>query len=326
VAIQSRDALPLAAEPFAAAVDLVFSAVATGFSAGPLGALLRSPHFVFVDETGAEPSRADLAALDIGLAAFDAAGDPDRLEALAEGWASGALQPPRDPRWRREGAASAARTAARAVRDLDALAATQPASRALEALLAFLGRATRPLSIDDPLRERHLRARRAVVAILDGLKDAHARHHDLLWTVDDLAATTRRWIESETFTPARGTAGVLLGDRAAAAFGDFTDLHLVGLVDGEWPERARRNIFYSQRLLVRLDWPEDPDRTAESRGAFIDLLQSPSAHVSLSSFSLEDDALVERSPLIADAPRAGLSMVTVEPSRWPRYTILIGTP
>ena len=312
VAIQSRDALPLAAEPFAAALDLVFSAIATGFSAGPLSALLRSPHFVFADAAGDELSGADLAALDLGLAAFDSAGDPDRLESLAEEWASGALRPPRDPRWHKEGAARAARTAASAVRALQPLAARQPASHALQALLAFLGGATRPLSIHDPLRERHLRARRAVLAILDGLKEAHARHHDLLWTIDELAATTRRWIESETFTPARGRTGVILVDRAAAAFGDFADLHLVGLVDGEWPERARRNIFYSQRLLARLDWPEDPDRTAESRGAFIDLLQSPSAHVSLSSFSLEDDALVERSPLIADAPRAGLSPVTLE--------------
>src|SRR4029079_4207076 len=44
---QASDALPLAAEPFAAALDLVFEYVESGFTRGSLFALLRSPHFVF---------------------------------------------------------------------------------------------------------------------------------------------------------------------------------------------------------------------------------------------------------------------------------------
>lgn len=314
VPMQSRDALPLAAEPVAAALDLVFSAVATSFSAGPLVALLRSPHFSFASEDQ-PPTFADLAALEIGLAAFDHAGSPDRLDELAEAWESRALEPPRGPRWQREGAARAARTAAALIRALQDLATPQPASRALGALVAFLDRMFAPVAVDDPLSERHFRARRAVLSILDGLKQAHQRHHDLLWTIDELSATVRRWIESETFTPARGRSGVLLVDLAAAPYGDFTDLHLVGLVDGEWPVKARRNVFYSQALLAQFGGPRDPDRSAANRAAFIDLLQSASVYVSLSSFALEDDALVERSPLVDMADRAGLTSVALDPPR-----------
>ena len=44
---QAFDALPLAAEPFAAALDLVFEFVESGFTRRSMVALLRSPHFVF---------------------------------------------------------------------------------------------------------------------------------------------------------------------------------------------------------------------------------------------------------------------------------------
>ena len=44
---QMFDALPLAAEPYAAALDLVFSFVSANFARVPAIALLRSPHFRF---------------------------------------------------------------------------------------------------------------------------------------------------------------------------------------------------------------------------------------------------------------------------------------
>jgi len=311
VPLQSRDALPLAAEPFAAALDLVFSAVSTLFSASPLTALLRSPHLALCGELPAL-SPDDLAALDVGLAAFDHGGTASRLDELAEGWASGALQPPRSPRWRSEGAARAARVAAATVRALEPLAARQRASTALDTLLAFLHGASAAIAVDDPLRERHLRARRAVLSILDGLREAHARHHDLLWTIDELAATARRWIESETFTPSRGRSGVVLTDASSARYGEFSDIHLVGLVDGEWPIRPRRNVFYSQPLLAQLGGPPDLDRTPGDRAAFVDVLQSASTRVSLAAFALEDDALVDRSPLLDAVPRAGLTSIPLE--------------
>ena len=45
IACQTFDALPLAAEPYAAAFDLVLSCVSANFARGPAIALLRSPHF-----------------------------------------------------------------------------------------------------------------------------------------------------------------------------------------------------------------------------------------------------------------------------------------
>ena len=44
VPCQMFDALPLAAEPFAAALDVVLTAVGSNFARGPAVALLRSPH------------------------------------------------------------------------------------------------------------------------------------------------------------------------------------------------------------------------------------------------------------------------------------------
>jgi RecB family exonuclease len=310
VPLQSRDALPLAAEPFAAALDLIFSAVSTGFAAGPVLALLRSPHFLF-RAADLELSADAVAALGIGLAAFDHGGDAARLESLATGWESGALEPPREPRWNPAKAAQAARTAAAVVRALSPLAIEQPASALLTTLSEFLGAFGRPIALDDPLRERHLRARRAVLAILDGLSTSHRDHHDLRWKIDELAGTVRRWIESETFTPQGGEAGVLLVDRAAAPFGDFDDLHLVGLVEGEWPARLRRNVFFGQGILKAFGWPDDTARAAAERASFVDLMRSPRAHVSLSGFSLEEDSLVDPSSLLDEAPRAGLSALTL---------------
>ena len=108
-----------------------------------------------------------------------------------------------------------------------------------------------------PERERLLRTRTALLTLLEGLARAHRAHGDLAWSADDLAATVRRWIEAQTFAPRTGAAGVHMVDATAARFGVYDDVHLVGLVDGEWPRRARRNLFYSPVLLQPLGWPSE---------------------------------------------------------------------
>jgi hypothetical protein len=60
---RASDALPLAAEPTAAAIDLVLDAVASNFTRGTLVALLRSPHFAFLHDE-AEITRESVSALD----------------------------------------------------------------------------------------------------------------------------------------------------------------------------------------------------------------------------------------------------------------------
>ncbi len=57
VPFDARDALPLGAEPFAAAVDLVLSCAAAAFSRPALIALLASPHFRFAPHDGERADR-----------------------------------------------------------------------------------------------------------------------------------------------------------------------------------------------------------------------------------------------------------------------------
>jgi len=312
VPFDARDALPLGAEPFAAAVDLVLSCAAAQFSRPALAALLASPHLRFTAGEGHEIDRLDVAALDAALEESDHRGDADRLEALANGWADGALRSPY-ARWDVSAAARAAKAGAAVIRDLTPLGTADAASVQLERLGRFLESHLRIVVHDDPLGPRLLRAQQAVLAIIAGLAQAHRAHHDLLWTLADLAADLRHRIEGETFTPDTGQAGVQLVDASAAPFGRFDALHLVGLVDGEWPRRHRRNIFYSPGLLTALGWPaEQADQLAPARAMFVDLLQSPARHVSVSTFSLEDDALVEPSSLLDDIGRAGLTAIPLD--------------
>ena len=310
---EARDALPLAAEPVAAAVDLVLSAAAAVFSRPALIALLASPHFRFVTHDDEPPiDRLDVGALDAALDESDHRGDADRLEGLADGWIDGTLRS-RFARWNAAAAARAARAGAAVIRELTPLGTPEAASVQLERLGQFLDRHLRVVAHDDALRPRLLRAQEAVRSVISELAEAHRTHHDLLWTLGDLAADLRHRIEGQTFTPETGEAGVQLVDAAAAPFGSFDAIHLVGLVDGEWPRRQRRNIFYSAGLLTALGWPaEQADALAPARATFVDLLQSPTAHASVSTFSLEDDALVEPSSLLGDITRAGLTAIALD--------------
>src|SRR5258706_228045 len=64
---QMFDALPLAAEPYAAAVDLLFSFVSANFARVPAVALLRSPHLRFPGADGEAVRAREIAALDRAL-------------------------------------------------------------------------------------------------------------------------------------------------------------------------------------------------------------------------------------------------------------------
>ena len=124
----------------------------------------------------------------------------------------------------------------------------------------------------------------------------------------------RRWIGEETFVPeADAAAGLQLVDAQAARYGDFDEAVIVGVIEGEWPERPRRNIFYPPGLLADLGWPSEKDRRGAATAAFVDLVRSPSERVAISTFTLDDEALVEPSSLIDDLGRARLAVVEIEP-------------
>jgi hypothetical protein len=130
----------------------------------------------------------------------------------------------------------------------------------------------------------------------------------------------RRWIEAQTFSPRLGTSGVLLLDARAAMYADVDEIRIVGLTEADWPERTPRSIFYPQSLLGQLGWPGEQDRFAAARAQFHDLLRLPRRRVSLSSFTLEDDAIVSPSPLLEEVDGAALPIerLVVPPGPPPR--------
>src|SRR5262249_17463135 len=56
-------------------------------------------------------------------------------------------------------------------------------------------------------------------------------------------------------------------------------------------------------------WPSEHDRRSAATASFLDLVQSPSTTVTLSTFTLDDEALVEPSTLIDEVSALGLSKV-----------------
>lgn len=303
VPCQFFDALPLAAEPFAAAVDLLFSAVSGGFARLPAIALMRSPHMAFADDAGNPLSARDVSALDRALAESGYLGEPSALERLIDGWR--AQEPARGQMARATRAGTVLLQIARELAPLRTRAST---AQHLAVLIAFLRTHERLPGPDDPLRARQLRARTAIVTMLASLHEAHARFDATDVEFDDVAALVRRWIEAQTFSPRTGDSGVHVVDADSAPFGDFDVVQLAGLVDGEWPERPRRNIFYSQAILRELGWPAESDRLDGARTAFADLLRLPASRLIVSTFSLEADAIVGPSALVDELPAAGLAV------------------
>jgi RecB family exonuclease len=292
---QLFDALPLAAEPYAAAVDLVLSFVCSGFARAPGIQLLGSPHFTFADSEGNRASGADVAALDRALAESGFTGEADALDRLLDAWMTASTG--------RSRAIRAGRVLQRIARELLPLRSPAAVSEHLTVLHMFLSCYDGSVSAPEALRARHLRARGAVMATIAALRDAHRRFDDAASDFDELAALLRRWIEGQTFAPRTGESGVHVIDSASAAFGDFEFLHCAGLVDGEWPAAPRRNIFYSTSILRELGWPPERGRLDGARAAFADLLSSPTRDVSASGFLLEHDAVVSLSPFVDEIER-----------------------
>ncbi len=294
VPYQALDALPLAAEPFAAAVDLVFSAIAADFTRGALVELLRCPHLAFAAGDHALTLE-EVHALDRYLVEKKYLGDAERLSGLAA--AAGA-----EPRAGRRALVAAA-TAARELRAAVS-AATAPGQ--IDGILAFIASRERQPAVSDAWFARHVRARAAVLAALQLLRDAHAAHDPAPLSIAELSGGVRRWIEGQTFSPRLGASGLMLLDASAAPYADVDEIRIVGLSEADWPERSGRSIFYPQSLLAQLGWPGEQERFKSARARFHDLLRLPCRRVSLSSFTLEDDSIVSPSPLLEEIDAAGL--------------------
>ena len=299
--VRAGDALPLAVEPYAAAVDLVVAFVASGFQQGPAMELLRSPHFRF-DVDGSPPSAAAVRALDRLLSEMRFTGESETLPGCAEAWRA---------------ATGARRTALPALRCMLALAGElrplrepRPLAAQLATIRSFLERHAPAVEADGPAAPA-VRARTLVWQGLQALETANRALDDAGDEVgiDGLAPVVRRWIESQTFPIQAPAEGVQLIDVHAAAYGRFDDVFVAGLVESEWPGRTTRNIFYPGGLLAGLGWPRERDRLRASRAAFRDLLGLAVERVWLSTFSLEDDAAVTVSPLLEEVDGAGIEQI-----------------
>ncbi len=304
VPCQLFDALPLAGESYSAALDLVFSFVSSAFARVPSIALLRSPHFRFEISRDSPASARDVTALDRVLSESGYLGEAETLSRLVESWRSAAPDSGKTAQ-----ALRAATILEDVVRQLSPLRNFASVADHLTVLLQFLAACERLPDSDDPLRSRHLRARGAILGTLNMLRDAYSRFDPNPVEFDAVAALVRRWIEGQTFAPRSGDTGVHIVDAASAPFGSFDDVQLAGLVDGEWPDRPRRNIFYSTSLLRELGWPAEAERVAGARAAFTDLLRLPSTHLTASTFLLEADSLVTPSPFVDEIEHSGLECV-----------------
>ena len=304
---QMFDALPLAAEPYAAALDLVFAAVASSFARGPAVALMRSPHFRWA-AGGDEVVPADVTALDRALSEAGYLGQIETLDALLAAWQQ---QPAR--RGQTQAASKAGAMLAAVARELVALRSPAPTDRHLSVLIEFLVRHERIPEPDDPFAPRLRRARGAILSTLAALREAFARFDPEPVAFDEVAALVRRRIGGHTFAPRTGKTGIHLIDADSARFGDFDVVQLAGLVDGEWPERPRRNIFYSTEILRELGWPSAAEQRQAARSRFVDLLRLPSSRLIVSTFSLEGDAIVSPSALLDEIEAAGVETIEEAP-------------
>ncbi len=291
---QAHDTLPLAAEPYAAAVDIVLECAAANFTRRAMMALLRSPHFRFV-AGGVDIDRAAVAALDAAMAEQRYLGGLDRLRALGETWTG-----PERP---------AAHAVLHAATALAPLIESRPMVDQAEVLRSFLD------AHDREHDDRRRRARSAVILALDGLMAAYRRHDPAAaGTVTELSAAIRRWLGTQTFELATTPGGIRILDVQSARFAELDDVQMLGLVEGEWPERQRRNVFYPRGLIAQLE-PARPERIAlneerdhvrAARAVFRDLLGLARTRTRLSTFALESESVVEPSSFIDDVPSFGV--------------------
>jgi RecB family exonuclease len=315
VSWQAVDALPLAAEPWAAAVDVVLTFAASDASRAAGIALLSTP-LLSVAAGAAPVSPEAVAAADRELAEALFVGGRDRLADLAARWRDTAA------RGRQRQALAAIDAILHAGEALAPLAGPRPASQQLDTLGGVLGDLER-VPDGAAARERHLRARGAVRGLLQRARDACRCFGDPPIAIDEIAPLLRRLMESQTFSPRIGPGLVHVVDAAAASFGRYADVTLAGLVEGEWPAAGGGNVFLPASLLRDLGWPSDADRRAAARAAFDDLLRLPRRTLALSTFTLEDDAIVRPSAYVEDLDALGLATSAVPGAAPVAFTLAV---
>ena len=307
ISFETAHGFPLAAEPYAAFVDLVLDVVISKFARDDLTALLRSPHLSSTSCNGDgkfTPLLAEsISALSRKLEQAGYVGGRDGLNRFADSW----LQ--------HSDAEELRHPLNTALAIVDALAPLETASSASEEwhiLFTFLKEGDPVNGGLEAERERQSRVREAVCSVIGQLEKAAKISASPSVTPSELKASLRRRIEAEVFTPHYERGGIRLVDAEAAKYGRFQVLYVVGLVHGEWATMPPRNVFYPTTILQQLGWPSDAQVTQIGRAEFRDLLFLPTRHVRLSTFQLEHDTLATPATLLEDVPEVELSL-SLEP-------------
>src|SRR4029077_13059611 len=103
----------------------------------------------------------------------------------------------------------------------------------MSTLLTFLNAHAADRELDP--QSRPGRARAAVIRTLELLAAASHAHDDAPIEVEALRMIVRRWIEEQTLaSPMETAARLYLVDEQSARYGEFDDMTLVGLIEGEW--------------------------------------------------------------------------------------------
>jgi RecB family exonuclease len=316
VPFDTFDALPLAGEPYAALLDLVLTVGRTGGTREAMVALLRSPLASF--RAGDEPvTLKDVAALETVLAERRAIGEADSYVDEVTSYAAGRRHRRGADVDRATRAARAAAVAHDALQEFRRGITTSVQLGAVIGVLRQIERLPAPASGADASRidRRFLRGRAAVLDLLRQLRDAYRTSDDHARSADALTAVILHHVEAHTFSPARGGGGIRLVDAVAARFAEFDHVHIVGLVEADWPEPTRPNIFYTPGLLKSLGWPQHADHIRVQQAAFRDLVRLPAKTLTLHSFQLDNEAIVAVSPLVESARDLAAEVVEVDDTR-----------
>ena len=310
ISFEAKDGLPLAAEPYAASVAIVCDFVASNYSRVSVIELLKSPHFQF-DFVGKKLESAIVEAFDKALTDVHYNGGRSALARLAADWNGNAHQMTGSLKPVYLKAAPVAAVASKLAEELKSLESEEPAQQQLEILLKFLIRhQAEDITVDAQINNRESRARDEILKGIQALAKAHSLLDKSPTSFTELVFSVRRWIENQTFTPISEKGGLQIVDSRTASYGRFHELFIVGLVEGDWPERLDRNIFYPNSLLIPLGWPREHDRLLMARARFVDLVRLPLNYVSLSRFSLENDAVVTQSSFLEETTTTGLRTIS----------------
>ena len=291
------DSFPLAAETFVAAVDVVLELVEADARRTAALDFLRNPFFTF---PGVGPS--EVAAFESMTLRFRATGGFSQWERLRDRLA----RAPGQPALPGMGGGGETELALPALEALVSVGerlgplrtggddGAPPTVRAgIACLTSFLLELAPPE--DDP---RHQRARAAVLEILERLEQTETLLGERSLPFRDLREKLRRAFEARTFDERAAGSGVTIVDADSAVFGDFDDVVVLGMNDGEWPARGPRNIFYPQSFLRRFGWPSDRELLASERRRFRSLIRLPAERVALLRHQLEDEAPTVASPFL----------------------------